>query len=73
MNKKLKVFWAEPIVEKHRLNTGKIVTDYRSFLKVACQDGFLNLLDVQLEGKRKMNVLEFLNGARARMKKQPTQ
>lgn len=73
LNKKLKVVWANPIVECHNFPTGEFVTDYKSFLKAACANGFLALQEVQLEGKRSMNVQEFLNGAGSKMKKESTQ
>ncbi|MDX2001961.1 MAG: methionyl-tRNA formyltransferase [Chitinophagales bacterium] len=41
---------------------GTFVTDNKSFIKVAAADGYLQLLQVQQEGKKKMGVKEFLNG-----------
>jgi methionyl-tRNA formyltransferase len=31
---------------------------------IATNDGYLNLVDLQLEGKKRMGVVEFLNGMR---------
>lgn len=39
-----------------------LLTDNRSFLKVALKDGFLFLTKVQQSGKRPMTIAEFLNG-----------
>jgi methionyl-tRNA formyltransferase len=41
---------------------GDMVSDGRTYLKVRVRDGYLQLLDVQLEGKRRMPLRDFLNG-----------
>ena len=44
---------------------GTLVSDNRSSLKVACPPtGYLHLHELQLAGKRRMQVSEFLNGFR---------
>ena len=60
--KKLKVFWAELTIGKHSEEVATIITDDKSFLHVYCRDGFLSLMDVQWEGRKKMNITQFLNG-----------
>ena len=45
----------------------KFVSDGKNFLKVATSDGFVHLLDVQLEGRRRLPIREFLNGYRFNM------
>jgi methionyl-tRNA formyltransferase len=37
-------------------------TDGKSYLKIACTDGFITLHSVQLEGKKKMTIQAFLRG-----------
>jgi methionyl-tRNA formyltransferase len=44
------------------LETGKLFTDHKTFLKVKCQDGFISLADVQMESKKRMNIADFLRG-----------
>jgi methionyl-tRNA formyltransferase len=39
-----------------------LLTDGKSRIEVVCQRGILNLTEVQLEGKRKMDAAEFLRG-----------
>jgi methionyl-tRNA formyltransferase len=39
-------------------------TDGKTFMHVKTADGFVELLDVQLEGKKRMKVAEFLKGVR---------
>lgn len=41
---------------------GEWSTDGRSYLRFRCVDGWYNALDVQLEGKKRMGVKEFLMG-----------
>jgi methionyl-tRNA formyltransferase len=43
---------------------GEPETDHKTFLRFACADGFLSVLELQLEGKRKMTTEEFLRGYR---------
>lgn len=43
---------------------GEPVTDNKTFLKFACFDGYIHVTDVQLEGKKRMTVEEFLRGHR---------
>jgi methionyl-tRNA formyltransferase len=38
------------------------LTDNRSFLLVSCQDGYLAIDELQLEGKKRMTIEEFLRG-----------
>ena len=48
----------------HSMNPGHIISDGKHFLKIACRDGFINIVTLQLEGKVKMNTVEFLRGFR---------
>lgn len=62
--KVLKVFEAEKEIKDHDITPGNFVTDHKTYLKFACTDGFINLKDVQLEGKKRMGIEEFLRGIR---------
>ena len=46
-----------PVVEEYQ-------TDGKSVLKFACADGYILVKELQLEGKKKMNVEDFLRGYR---------
>ncbi len=46
------------------LNHGTIVSDGRQELKVACGNGFVNILELQVAGKKRMTIKEFLAGFR---------
>lgn len=39
-------------------------TDSKTFLKFACSNGYIHIIELQLEGKKKMGVEEFLRGYR---------
>jgi len=41
---------------------GTIVSDNKSYLKVACKDGYIRLHEIQMSGKSKMKIKDFLNG-----------
>lgn len=41
---------------------GEILTDNKSYIEVACSSGSIRLLKLQMEGKKKMPVEEFLRG-----------
>ncbi len=63
-DKKLKIFKSrkEMIVPAHA--PGEYETDQKTFLKFACKDGYVQVEDVQLEGKKQMDVASFLRGYR---------
>ncbi|MBQ0015540.1 MAG: methionyl-tRNA formyltransferase [Bacteroidales bacterium] len=46
----------------HQNAVGTILTDNKSYLKIAINDGFIHLLSLQISGKRQNNVEEFLRG-----------
>ena len=43
---------------------GDYQTDGKTYLKFACIDGYVNVLEVQLEGKKKIEIKDFLKGYR---------
>ena len=59
-----KIFESRPEKEEHSLNPGTIFSDGKQYLKIACKNGFVNILSLQLEGKKRMNTVEFLRGFR---------
>jgi len=63
-DKVLKVFGAEYQTTEPGISPGAFLTDNKTFLKFAAADGFVSLTDVQLEGKKRMGIEEFLRGVR---------
>jgi methionyl-tRNA formyltransferase len=59
-----KIFESRPEIESHSFSPGQIISDGIHFIRVACKDGFLSILSLQLEGKKRMNTVEFLRGFR---------
>lgn len=59
-----KIFESQPERIKHNIKPGEIITDGKHFLKIVCSDGFLSIVSLQLEGKKRMNTVEFLRGFR---------
>jgi methionyl-tRNA formyltransferase len=60
----LKIFESQPESDKHYLLPGHIISDGKHFIKIACKDGFINIISLQLEGKSRMSTAEFLRGFR---------
>lgn len=62
--KTLKIYRAEKELNGIAGRPGEHRTDGKHYLKFAAADGFIHALEVQLEGKKKMGVEEFLRGWR---------
>jgi methionyl-tRNA formyltransferase len=60
----IKIFESLPDIEKHSFSPGSVISDGKTYLKIACKDGFINILSLQLEGKTRMYAVEFLRGFR---------
>jgi methionyl-tRNA formyltransferase len=63
-DKVFKIFKAEKQMSEPGISAGGFLTDNKTFLKFACTDGFISPTDVQLEGKKRMGIEEFLRGVR---------
>lgn len=57
----IKIYEAKLVPEAHSYETGKLIFSKKE-IKVAVQNGFLQLLSLQLPGKKRMQVAELLNG-----------
>jgi methionyl-tRNA formyltransferase len=62
--KKLKIFSAEKELSKVEGKPGEILTDHKSYLKFEAKDGFISVKEIQLEGKKRMRIEDFLRGWR---------
>ena len=62
--KTLKVFSIEKEEVNPTIEAGNFETDGKTFLKFATNNGYIKLLELQLEGKKRMQVDEFLRGVR---------
>lgn len=61
-DKVLKIFASEVIESDDLVENGNIQSDGKNQLKIKCSGGWLNILELQLEGKRRMSVEDFLKG-----------
>lgn len=59
---KLKVFKTSKEIVPPQYEAGKILSDGKNYMKIACSDGYIHLLDLQLAGRKRMNIKDFLNG-----------
>lgn len=60
----LKVYESELQLEKPAIQPGDFLTDNKTYLKFAAKDGFISLTDIQLEGKKRMGIEDFLRGVK---------
>lgn len=58
----LKIFQTEKIFFSHGEKIGTLSSDGKNYLRVALADGYLNILSLQLAGKKRMPVADFLRG-----------
>ncbi|MFD0748779.1 methionyl-tRNA formyltransferase [Mucilaginibacter calamicampi] len=60
--KTFRIFRAETQPSTPGILPGGFLTDNKTYLKFATQDGYVLVTDVQLEGKKRMGIEEFLRG-----------
>jgi methionyl-tRNA formyltransferase len=58
----LKIFEATFEKHKHDSNTGLLIIEKNKSIRIAVKDGFINIKNLQLAGKKRMNTEEFLKG-----------
>lgn len=63
--KKLKVYKCEKVMKVPVVATGEYETDQKTYLQFACSDGCISIKELQLEGKKKLMIADFLRGYRA--------
>lgn len=60
--KMLKIYRSEKEITPVTITPGFHETDGKTFLKFACTDGYIHVKELQLEGKKKMNIEDFIRG-----------
>lgn len=60
----LKIYETEKQFKEHNLPIGTIDSDEKTYFRVAVKDGFVNIRSLQLAGKKRMEVGDFLRGFR---------
>lgn len=62
--KSLKIYKSAFEVAETGVQPGTFLSDHKTYLKFAATDGFVSLLEVQLEGKKQLGIEEFLRGVK---------
>jgi len=65
--KNLKILRTEKEHSAQQEAPGNFFSDGKNFLKISTLDGYVRVTELQMEGKRRMNVRDFLNGYRIGM------
>jgi methionyl-tRNA formyltransferase len=58
----IKIFIAEKQIENIQQKPGTVMSDGKSYIKVACNDGYIIIKSLQASGKKRMFVEDFLRG-----------
>ncbi len=57
-----KIYKADYKISQHKMEAGTVVTDQKSLIRIATADGYIELYEIQMSGKKRMDVKGFLNG-----------
>lgn len=57
----VKIYNCNYVIEKHSFENGTIISSKKE-LKISASNGYLNIYEIQLAGKRKMDIKSLLNG-----------
>ncbi len=60
----VKIYKSRTLPAVHSLSYGTIDSDGKNYLRIACKDGFIDISELQLAGKKRLSVKEFLAGFR---------
>lgn len=58
----LKIYETDKIFAEHSFELGAVVTDKKTYFRIAVTDGYINIRSLQLAGKKRMGVADFLRG-----------
>jgi methionyl-tRNA formyltransferase len=58
----VKLFSTSIVLENPKEPIGSFVTDGKTYIRFACNDGYIQLNDIQWEGKKRMPITDFLRG-----------
>lgn len=61
--KRIKIYEVEPVEKEiNNSNYGEIIAIDKNSFMVACKDGYVKVLDIAIEGKKRCKVKDYLNG-----------
>lgn len=58
----MKIYETEKIIKNHNEQPGTMKTDDKNYLHVAVKNGYISILSLQLAGKKRLTINEFLRG-----------
>lgn len=62
--KMLKIYKSVKEILTPAIQPGEYETDHKTFLKFACTDGYIKVTEIQMEGKKRIMIEDFLRGWR---------
>jgi methionyl-tRNA formyltransferase len=57
-----KILRTQPETAAHSYPFGQLLSDQKSYLKYAVPGGFIHVLELQLQGRKRLEIRDFLNG-----------
>jgi len=61
-DKMLKIYKCKIEKNTHQYKNGLFLTDNKTYFKFTCPDGYIHIIDLQMQDKKRMNVEDFLRG-----------
>jgi methionyl-tRNA formyltransferase len=58
----VKIYTSEMEETNRSSNSGTVTSDGKTYLKVACSNGYISIKELQMAGKKRMTIEEFLRG-----------
>lgn len=63
-----KIFTSKLVEGEHDLPSATIDTDGKTYFRIACKNGFIDIIEIQLAGKKRLTVRDFLAGLHGKLK-----
>ena len=60
----MKIFETEKLPQAHQMEPGSVLTDSKTYFRIAAADGFIGVHSLQLPGKKRLKIDELLRGMR---------
>ena len=60
----LKIYRSKKEITEPQHEIGEVITDGKTYIKFCCRNGYIHVVDLQLEGKKRMTVEDFSRGYR---------
>ena len=58
----VKIYVSEEVISDHQASIGSILTDDKTYLHVACKEGYTSIKEIQFPGKKAMKIDDLLRG-----------